>query len=96
MTRADIILRNANKINGIDHKRLQMEKPRAPTSENSVPLGYRTSRSGRRLTASKRLFNDLDINVRPANTTSTPKVKRKVSHFMYSSKEPIYQFYGSQ
>jgi hypothetical protein len=79
-SRAAMILRNADKIN--DRNRLQMARnneAQASASTNSAQVECRTSRSGRKITACKRLFSYFDSNVRPVNTASTPKNKRMVS-----------------
>ena len=88
LSRAAMILRNSDKIN--ERNRLEMhcnDGAQASTSENSVQVGFQTSRSGRKLTASKRSFSNFNMKVRPENTASTPKVKKIVSrmHICYCS-----------
>ena len=80
LTRGAPILKNAEEIN---RKRQQMSKSQNELqriNENFDTLPVRTSRSGRKITVNRRLFDSLE-NKRPTKTTSTPKVKQKVTHF---------------
>lgn len=92
LTRTELILKKAEEVN---RKKQIVSKPRqvshasskennkqpqlAPTDDSHASVPVR--RSGRKLTASRRLFDIVDTNRRPAIPTSTPKVNRKVSGY---------------
>jgi hypothetical protein len=77
LSRAALILKNAADINQARRQKINVQIEEPEQEYSSVRL----SRSGRKLTASRRLFSCLEANVRPTKSTSTPKVNRKVRYY---------------